>query len=172
MSISLLRCRIYKDYFCLFIISFRSILYFAIFVSSICTLNYLIPSLNVLVTVADVGELELVAVARGVPDRGAVAWHAPRARQVLADRPGRQRARRWHLLRQPADQYVWHLLAPLASEATRSLARLMNSLRFRSVRGYHVTKHTIGVWPSLLSILVRRLWRGVHRTRSPIGLLY
>lgn len=94
MSISLPRCRIYKDCFCLFIISFRSIVYFAIFVSSICTLNYCIPSLNVLVTVADVGELELVAVARGVPDRGAVARHAPRARQVLADRPGRQRARR------------------------------------------------------------------------------
>lgn len=56
--------------------------------------------------VADVGQLEQLAVARGVPDHSAVARHAPRARQVLAHRPRRQRARRRHLLRQPADAYV------------------------------------------------------------------
>lgn len=55
--------------------------------------------------VADIGELELVPVARGVPDRGPVAGHAPRARQVLPDRPGRQRARRRHVVGQPPDAH-------------------------------------------------------------------
>lgn len=61
---------------------------------------------NVCFFVPDVSELELVPVARRVPDSGAVARHAPRARQVLAHRPRGQRARRRHLLRQPADASV------------------------------------------------------------------